>query len=175
MKLDEEASGLRHLRWAREILGSLAAHYEHDPKLAQPARDALLEETVKLRARVNDLSNVVKAYRDFLERERTQFRGMLRVAEYLVSDARGEDEKAEAEAVHEGLDAAFTAMEAKERAPRKAAVRDTVAKLRQALDAMDARLRGKVPVALWESLYPSLTVDRSRVLDDGDPDDDAAG
>jgi hypothetical protein len=173
--LSLDASGLRHLRWAREILGSLAAHYEHNPKLAQAERDLLLEEAVKLRALVNGLSAAVKAYRDFLERERTGFRGMLRVAEYLITDARGGDEKAEAEAVREGLEEAFAAMEAKERAPRKAGVREAVAELREGLDEMDARLRGRVPVAVRDSLYPRLTEDRSRVLDDGDGDDDAAG
>lgn len=174
-KLLAEASGLRHLRWAREILGSLEAHYEHDPKLSQAERELLLEEAVKLRVLVNDLSKVVKVYRDFLERERTKFRGMLRVGQYLVATARGSEERDEAEAVHEGLSETFRAMESKERTPRRLEVRDAVAELRQSLEAMDRRLAPRLPAKLLESLYPALSADGSRVADDGDGDDDAAG
>jgi hypothetical protein len=92
-KLSRTASGLRHLRWAREILATLEAHYEHNPKLAQRDRDAVLDEAVKLRTLVNSLSAAVKPYRDFLERRRIQFRGMQRVGRYLCSAARVRAEK----------------------------------------------------------------------------------
>lgn len=92
-KLLPSASGLRHLRWAREILGSLEAHYEHNPLLATPERDLVLEEAVKLRALVVALSAAVKPYRDFLESRRTQFRGMLRVGVHLCVSARARAEK----------------------------------------------------------------------------------
>jgi hypothetical protein len=92
-KLSPGASGLRHLRWSREILASLEAHYEHNPLLATPERDLVLEEAVKLRALVVALSAAVKPYRDFLERRRTQFRGMLRVGVHLCVTARARAEK----------------------------------------------------------------------------------
>ena len=174
-KLAIEASGLRHLRWAREILGTLEAHHEHDGRLVQPERDLVLEESVKLRALVNELSAAVKAYRDFLERDRTRFRGMLRVARHLEKTARGADERAEAEAIRTGFDEAFAAMEARERLPRKQAVRDAVLELRGALDAMDARLGKKLGATFVESLYPDLAAGGAMVADHGDGDDDAAG
>ena len=93
-KLLPSASGLRHLRWSREILGSLEAHYEHNPLLSTPERDLVLEETVKLRALMVALSAAVKPYRDFLESRRTQFRGMLRVGVHLCVSARARAEKA---------------------------------------------------------------------------------
>jgi hypothetical protein len=93
-KLSPGASGLRHLRWSREILASLEAHYEHNPLLSTPDRDLVLEEAVKLRALVVALSSAVKPYRDFLERRRTQFRGMLRVGVHLCVTARARAEKA---------------------------------------------------------------------------------
>ena len=93
-KLSPSASGLRHLRWSREILASLEAHYEHNPLLSTPDRDLILEEAVKLRAQVVALSAAVKPYRDFLERRRTQSRGMLRVGVHLCVTARARAEKA---------------------------------------------------------------------------------
>lgn len=174
-RLSPTASGLRHLRWAREVLGTLEAHYEHDPRLATAGRDLVLSEAVKLRALVNELSAAVKAYRDFLERERTRFRGMLRVGAYLVKSARGEEEAGEAEAIASGMKEAFAALEARERAPRKRAVRDAVSELSAGLAAMDARLGASLPRAFVESLYPDLTEDASRVADIEDDDDDASG
>jgi hypothetical protein len=93
-KLSPSASGLRHLRWSREILASLDAHYEHNPRLSTEDRDLVLEEALKLRALVVGLSAAVKPYRDFLERRRTQFRGMLRVGVHLCVAARARAEKA---------------------------------------------------------------------------------
>jgi hypothetical protein len=93
-KLSRGASGLRHLRWGREILATLEAHYEHNPRLAQPQRELVLDEAVKLRGLVTLLSNAVKPYRDFLERRRVLFRGMQRVGGFLCEDARARAEKA---------------------------------------------------------------------------------
>ncbi len=92
-KLARSASGLRHLRWAREILATLEAHYEHNARLTQPERELLLDESIKLRGLVTILSNAVKPYRDFLERRRVQFRGMQRVGSFLCEDARARAEK----------------------------------------------------------------------------------
>jgi hypothetical protein len=174
-RLSPTASGLRHLRWAREILGTLEAHYEHDPRLATAGRDLVLAEAVKLRALVNELSAAVKAYRDFLERERTRLRGMLRVGAYLVKSARGEEEASEAEAIAAGMSDALAALEARDRAPRKRAVREAVTELSAGLAAMDARIGASLPQAFVDSLYPDLTADASRVADVEDEDDDASG
>jgi hypothetical protein len=173
-RLAASASGLRHLRWAREVLGSLEAHHEHDGRLLPAQRDLVIEECVKLRALVNELSNAVKAYRDFLERDRTRFRGMLRVGRYLAETAADADDRADAEAICEGFDLAFAAMNAREREPRRLAVRESVARLRGGLAAGDVRLGGKIGALFVESLYPALTAGGMIVADDGDGDDDAA-
>src|SRR5262249_33092907 len=92
-KLSRSASGLRHLRWSREILATLEAHYEHNPRLTPPERDAVLREAIEFRAVVTALSGAVKPYRDFLERRRIQFRGMQRVGQFLCEGARARAEK----------------------------------------------------------------------------------
>ncbi len=173
-RLSADASGLRHLRWAREILGTLDAHFEHDAELSAAQRDAVLSEAVALREVVVALSGAVKPYRDFLERERTRYRGMVRVGRFLVAEARGSEHRLEAETVARGLEDVFAVVERRETAPRKAAVRAAVATLHEALAAMDARLAAATSTALVESLYPPLTADASRVADVGDPDDDSS-
>jgi hypothetical protein len=173
-RLSPSASGLRHLRWAREILATLEAHYEHDGRLRQDQRDTVLSEIVELRAGIVALSGAVKSYRDFMERERTRFRGMLRVGRYLVETAPSA-ERAEAEAIREGFDEAFAAMEARERRPRKEALRAGIGGLREALLEMDERLAKVVGAAFVESLYPGLAEGGTRVLDGPDEDDDATG
>ena len=77
--LHEEASGLRHLRWGREVLGALRALAE-EPWL-EPSTRAVLELRVEsLASCVQELSSAVKPYRDWLERERTLERGKRRLA-----------------------------------------------------------------------------------------------
>jgi hypothetical protein len=172
-RLAESASGLRHLRWAREILATLEVHYEHDGRLATAERDLVLAESMELRALVNALSAAVKPYRDFLERERTRFRAMLRLGLYLEETASGPDERADAEALRAGFDEAFAAMEAREKAPRKEALRAAIGDLRDGLAAMDARLGARLPPAFVESLYPALANGGTHVADVPDDDDDA--
>jgi hypothetical protein len=173
-RLNEEASGLRHLRWAREVLATLEVHYEHDARLDADEREIVLAECVELRKLVTELSAAVKPYRDFLERERTRFRGMQRVARYLVETAHGSDERADAEAVRAGFADAFVAMDKRERQPRKEALRAAVRRLRAGLDAMDARLSAKLRPEFVASLYPALANDGTCVADDEDGDDDAS-
>jgi hypothetical protein len=172
-RLVESASGLRHLRWAREILGALEVHYEHDARLAQDQRDAVLSETVELRATITDLSQHVKAYRDFMERERTRFRGMLRVGAYLTATAHDAEQRADASAVQAGFEEAFASMERREQAPRKQELREAIGRLREALVEMDARLANSLSDAFVESLYPPLVPLRTHVADLADDDDDA--
>ncbi|UQA56586.1 hypothetical protein [Polyangium aurulentum] len=78
-KLSRGASGLRHLRWAREIYATLAAHAEAS-EVSEPQRAALSKELTRLDARIQGLSGAVKGYRDFLERERVRYRGAIRAA-----------------------------------------------------------------------------------------------
>jgi hypothetical protein len=230
-KLERSASGLRHLRWGREILATLEAHHEHNPGLSLAERDLVLDEVVKLRALVNALSAAVKPYRDFLERRRTSFRGMLRVGRFLCLSARARAEKAllphgaegalspdrttrsrgqgegpqelveetraasaavrrmaaavpdlaenaddlaDAAAILEGFHDALKNLEARERAPLKAALGAAIDALRTGLSAMDLRLSGALSPALADSLYPPLARASSIVADAGDDDDDAA-
>ncbi|WP_437837599.1 hypothetical protein [Sorangium sp. So ce1153] len=173
-RLSRGASGLRHLRWGREVLATLEAHVEHNPALDGADREALRGEARVLAAAVQALSEAVKPYRDFLERTRVRYRGRVRVAEHLVreADAGHADEGARAR-----LDEAVTelaGMEATQRRPLKAALSAEIDRLREAMARMDARLEARLSAAFVESLYPPLTDGASRVADDGDPDDDAA-
>jgi hypothetical protein len=171
--LGREASGLRHLRWAREVVGTLVAHYEHHPSLEDDARAFLLDQSVELRAAVERLSMRVKPYRDFLERKRTAMRGMVRVGRYLVAEAKTAEEKADASLVKDGFDEAFANFDARERLPLKKAVTAAIDELRGYLTAMDARIEARLGSAFLQSLYPELDETRSFIVDDGDPDDDA--
>jgi hypothetical protein len=173
-RLLESSSGLRHLRWAREVLATLEMHHEHDGRITDAERDAVLTEIIELRAVINALSAAVKTYRDFLERERTRFRGLIRVGRFLEQTARGADEAAEAGAILGGFEEVFAALETRERAPRKRALREAILETRAALTAMDQRLGAKLPAVFVDSLYPALAAGGSVVADDGDEDDDAA-
>ena len=174
-RLAPSASGLRHLRWTREILASLEAHFEHDGRLTETERALALAELIELRAQVTALSSAVKPYRDFLERERTRFRGMLRVGRYLEATARDGAERAEAEAIREGFEQVFAVVEARERQPRKKALREMIVAVRAALGAMDERLAAGISAAFVESLYPALAAGATLVADTPDEDDDATG
>ncbi len=171
--LAREASGLRHLRWAREVVGTLAAHFEHHPNLDDAARAFVLEESVQLRAAVERLSMRVKPYRDFLERKRTPMRGMVRVGRFLVAEAKSAEEKADASAVCDGFEEAFANFDAREREPLRREVTRAIDELRAHLEAMDRRVETRLGSAFLESLYPELDPTRSFIVDDGDPDDDA--
>ncbi|WP_437679539.1 hypothetical protein [Sorangium sp. So ce131] len=168
--LAREASGLRHLRWAREVLATLEAHVEHNPALADADREALRAEARALAAAVQALSGAVKPYRDFLERTRVRYRGRVRVAEHLVLTSGAEG------AARAHLEAALSelaAMEATQRRPLKEALSAEIDRLREVMAHLDARVAERLSAAFVESLYPPLTAGASRVADDGDPDDDA--
>jgi hypothetical protein len=171
--LSRTASGLRHLRWAREVLGTLGAHYEHDPLLDADARAFVLTESVELRSAIEKCSIRVKPYRDFLERTRTPMRGMLRVGRYLVGEAKTAEQKADAATVNEGLEEAFANFDERERKPLKNELGKAIDDLRAHLAAMDAKVAALLGVAFVESLYPELDAQRSFIVDAGDLDDDA--
>lgn len=168
--LSEAASGLRHLRWAREILASLEAHAAGEGLLDAASRELLNDEATGLRELVQKLSGAVKPYRDFLERTRVHFRASLRAAAFAAE--RREPRSAARLADRE---AAFARMEAEQRLPLKAALRGVIAELRAHLAAMNDRLRARVPGAerLLDSIYPELARGGDRVADIDDNDDDA--
>ncbi|MRG90538.1 hypothetical protein [Polyangium spumosum] len=163
-KLTRGASGLRHLRWAREIYATLAAHVERTG-LPGEKKEALKKELVRLDASIQELSSAVKAYRDFLERERVRYRGAIRAATFQQHASDGDR-----------LGEARAAME-RESLPRqrtlKAALELAIGDLRAHLCEMDTRIAGVMNEAFVDNLYPPLTKDRSRVADDADDDDDA--
>lgn len=175
-KLARSASGLRHLRWSREIYATLAAHVEHSD-LASEHRTALKKELVRLDKQIQNLSAAVKAYRDFLERERVKFRGALRAAR-LIDDAMRSSASDRMNAQIAQLLAAETAFQ-REALPRQRILKSNlelaIAEMRAHLEEMDVRVAGVISENFLGSLYPPLIMDRSRVADAPDDDDDASG
>jgi hypothetical protein len=171
------ASGLRHLRWAREVLGTLLALSAHTVHLSSLQKAAIQAEVAHVTSLVTALSSAVKGYRDFLERKRTKSRGKLRAAELIASAARGLaslDGASGARALESARSEMNGVTEPERRALHTAlgrAIDDT----RAGLAAMDERLAVAFSPEVVAAMYPGLTADGSRVLDDGDPDDDAAG
>jgi hypothetical protein len=159
--LAESASGLRHLRWAREIHATLEAHAEN---ASSPEERGLCSDQAQaLAAAIATAREPVKAYRDFLERVRVKSRGRLRAAAW-----RGEPEALErARAAHELL-------ETGECATLKADVRAAVRGLRDAIVAIIEQVEAHSSRGLAASLLPELTADRQRVIDRNDEDDDAS-
>jgi hypothetical protein len=186
--LSEGASGLRHLRWTREILASLEAYAAGEGLIEQVEREALREEAARLRELVQKLSGAVKAYRDFLERTRVGLRGKQRVARFAYDEARRRAEawaktsmanapelSAAIELSAARLDAskdALARIDAETRRPLKAALRAVITEVRAALEAMNARLSASFPVDLLGSLYPPLAQGGTIVAHDEDEDED---
>lgn len=169
-KLTRGASGLRHLRWAREIYATLAAHVERTA-LPGEKKEALKKELVRLDASIQELSGAVKAYRDFLERERVKDRGVMRALAY-VNPASGGILAKELDARKVAETKAREASLPRQRT-LKAALELAIGDLRSHLCEMDTRIAGVMNEAFVDNLYPPLTKDRSRVADDADDDDDA--
>lgn len=176
--LARSSSGLRHLRWAREVLGTLVGFRSFEAHLSDLQRAALLAEVAHVTAVVGSLSAAVKPYRDYLERTRTLARGKVRAAEHV---ARGEPSfaspppAAEAEAARAEAHVALSSVIEPERRRLHVALQHAVDEARAGLSAMDERLARFFSPAFVDALYPPLTADRTRVLDDADPDDDSAG
>lgn len=160
--LARSASGLRHLRWAREVLGTLTALADHEAHLTEAQLAAVRAEVAHVTGLVAALSAAVKPYRDFLERTRTLARGKVRAAE-IVADP-------------EAREAARREMEIRTEPARQAlhaALAAAIDATRDGLCAMDERLLAVFPDRVVVSLYPALASGADRVLDEGDPDDDA--
>lgn len=87
-KLARNASGSRHLRWAREILATLAAHREINDLLTDAQRSLLATEEASLGALVDALAAAVAPYRDHVEHAHVGIRAKQRVANYLCDEAQ---------------------------------------------------------------------------------------
>lgn len=175
-KLARGSSGLRHLRWAREIYATLAAHVEHSDVL-QEHRTALKKELVRLDKQIQNLSAAVKPYRDFLERERVKYRGAIRAAQLVDDTIRSSAADPLQAQRTQILDA--EAMFQKEALPKQRSLKSNlemaVAEMRAHLEEMDIRVAALTSETFLASLYPPLTANRSRVADVPDDDDDASG
>ncbi|HZO17128.1 MAG TPA: hypothetical protein VFB62_27815 [Polyangiaceae bacterium] len=160
MRLDENASGLRHLRWAREIHAALHAHLELG-RGSPEERGVWAEEAERLGTAIAAAREPVKIYRDFLERVRVKSRGALRAAELGT-----EDDRVRAQSAHEAL-------ELGPRAKLKREVREAVKSLRREVDSVLSRIEKCSGTVLVHNVLPPLTPDRQRVVDVQDDDDDA--
>ena len=85
-RLSRGSSGLKHLRWSREIYATLAAHAESSD-LGDSQRSTVNKELARIDTRIQSLSAAVKGYRDFLERERVRYRGAIRAALHAADEA----------------------------------------------------------------------------------------
>lgn len=85
-RLSRRASGVRHLRWGREVLATAKAHLEVNDKLSEGQRAALSAETDGLGQRVTALEAAVGPYRAFVDGAHVQIRASKRVANFLCDE-----------------------------------------------------------------------------------------
>lgn len=163
--LSEAASGLRHLRFAREVAASLVALDVHGDALDLDADTRALARSLgdAVLAQVAEAREHVKAYRDFKERERVEARALARLRPALGAAARP-DVVRSLEAREAALEARLLAL----RASLGAAKAGLRGELERALGALAATHPELVPLVV-----PPLSRDRLAVRDDADPDDDA--
>ncbi|NUN12310.1 MAG: hypothetical protein HUU55_01595 [Myxococcales bacterium] len=86
-KLAKNASGIRHLRWGREVLASLNSHLKLNYLLTPVQRQALQAETTIFGAYVAGLDATVTPYRSYLDTAYTEIRADQRVGDYLCDDS----------------------------------------------------------------------------------------
>ena len=89
-KLVRSSSGVRHLRWVREIAASLEAQVAHNDGLTQAQHQAIARESAALRPRVETLAAAVRPYRELVEAEHVRRRAEKRVARYLADELERE-------------------------------------------------------------------------------------
>lgn len=87
-KLSRSASGVRHLRWAREILATQKAQLEVNKRLTAAQKTALDAEVKRLEPRIVALSAAVVPHREFVENAHVAVRAKQRVANYLCDEAQ---------------------------------------------------------------------------------------
>lgn len=172
-KLSRGASGLRHLRWAREIVASLDAHVHQNYLLTPAEIEAIANEATLLRQLLQGMHEAVKPYRDFLETAHVAQRGRARVGAYLHRSATFEG-VAKAAALVEQFKNERAKVEQPRRRILKAALEKAIGGLREGLAEMEARLLLQFPPDFVDSLYPELTRNNRIVVDEEDEDDDAS-
>jgi hypothetical protein len=172
-KLSRGASGLRHLRWAREIVATLDAHVHHNYLLTPTEIEAIANEATLLKQLLQGMHEAVKPYRDFLETAHVAQRGKARVGFYLHRGATPE-ERGTAAALRNRFDRERATVEQPRRRLLKAALERAIGGLREGLAQMEARLLLQFPPDFVDSLYPELTQNRTMVVDEDDDDDDAS-
>ncbi len=170
--LDESASGLRHLRWAREIVGTLIALAASGELLTDAQATIVRDEAAALTHVIGTLSSAVKGYRDFLERKRTLARGKVRAAEVLLL-LSAMDESAPSLALSNAEAELQTAIE-NERLALRSALSEAIKKTRDHILSIGTRLDAEFPEAACRAVYPLLANDQTAVLDQGDNFDDSA-
>jgi len=171
IKLSRRASGLRHLRWAREIAATLDAHVRENPLLTPSQTEAIAHEARLLREHLQGMHEAVKPYRDFLETTHVTHRGMARVGVFLRGTVGGPDKAA---ALLRQFDEEQAKVVKPLRSLLKAALERAIGDLREGLAQMDARLLPLLTPDFVDSLYPELTRNGTMVADEGDEDDDAS-
>lgn len=164
------ASGLRHLRWAREIFGGLRGLLAYESTLTPEQHNLVLREGAELESLISKLSAAAKTYRDFLERERTRARGEVRAATWIASGALGGSDVSRV-----ALPQAQAKLDAIElnRETHARQVDAAIDALRDGLERLDRALLGAFPPTILEAVYPPLTSDWAHVKDNEDPNDDA--
>ena len=87
-KLSRSSSGVRHLRWGREILATMRAQDAVNARLPEAQKTVLQGEITKVAARVDTLAKAVGPYRDFIDSAHVDVRAKQRVANYLCDEAQ---------------------------------------------------------------------------------------
>lgn len=89
-KLSKDASGLRHVRWAREIVATARAHQQNNYLLTPAQKTALDAEIAIVQPLLDELVARVEPYRAFIEHAYVDIRAKQRVADFLCDEAQRE-------------------------------------------------------------------------------------
>jgi hypothetical protein len=160
--LDPRASGLRHLRWAREIAAGLHALARPEFGLATPHRADAERLAHELDGAIARCSEAVKAYRDFLERTRVHARAVERLLPHAEASARARL-------------APFLADTEAERLRRRERLTEQKERLREAVGSALEKARAHPELGPFAPhVAPPIAADASSVVDHADADDDAS-
>lgn len=87
-KLSKASSGLRHLRWAKQILANIQAHQAHNYLVTPEQQSALTTEVQSLETLVASLGGAVGPYRVFVEEAYAKVRAAQTIGDYLCDEAQ---------------------------------------------------------------------------------------
>lgn len=85
-RLVRAASGMRHLRWGREVFATVDAHIAHNDRLTGEQRALLTTEGANGAALLANLDAAVGGYRGWLLTGYLEIRAALRVANFLADE-----------------------------------------------------------------------------------------